>query len=326
MMTLTRLPVMLFVIGFLTIGLYATSSAFAGTNNGFDLTGSLIPENQIFGGGPAKNGIPSIDQPEFISASDVRFLKKDDRILGIEIGGISRAYPIKIMNWHEIVNDHIDKVYFTVTYCPLCGTGMAFSAQLNNKKLKFGVSGLLYNSDVLLYDRETESLWSQIMAQAVTGQYKGTHLQVLALEHTTWSAWKQAHPDTEVLSTKTGYRRNYDRDPYQGYEKSTGIYFSVSNTAPTSYHPKERVLGVTIDGISKAYPFVELNKNGVPRFIDKINKTPLTVHWDQKNQSGFITTEQGQKIPIVQSYWFAWFTFHPYTLVYQADKYMEITE
>jgi len=300
----------------LTTVLLYSISACAEEKNGFVLDQGLIPPQQIFKGGPAKDGIPAIDQPVFISARDADVLQPDDRILGIEINGVARAYPISILNWHEIVNDSIDDTAYTITYCPLCGTGMAFSRSVNGQTLSFGVSGLLYNSDVLLFDRESESLWSQILGKAVTGKYKGTKLGMLPVRHTTWSDWKRHHPSTLVLSTETGYTREYDRNPYSGYEKSHDLYFPVQTKAPASYHPKETVIGLTADGSYKAYPFIELNKNNENRFTDSFNGKTYIIHWNKNEQTGYITDVDGILIPVIQGYWFAWYAFHPDTRVF----------
>jgi hypothetical protein len=293
-------------------------NTLAEVKNGFDLSGSLVPETQIFRGGPEKDGIPAIDKPSFVSVRKARFMKDSDRVLGIEIAGMARAYPIKILNWHEIVNDHIGREQFSITYCPLCGTGMAFSARVEDKKLDFGVSGLLYNSDVLLYDRQTGSLWSQIMQQAVTGEYKGTRLKGIPLLHTSWADWKSKHPDTKVLSTKTGARRNYDNNPYKGYSTSRHLLFPVYSKAPETFHPKERVLGIEINGKFKAYPFIELNKNALARFPDVFNDAELEIHWDKENLSGAVF-HNNKNVTVTQAFWFAWFAFHPQTIVYMAD-------
>jgi len=314
MHVLSRFSAILLITSF-----FSAIAALAGTKNGFDLSGALIPENHIFAGGPAKDGIPAIDNPRFVDADAARFMRNNDRILGITIAGVSKAYPVKILNWHEIINDKTGDELFTITFCPLCGTGMAFSSQVNGQNLSFGVSGLLYNSDVLLYDRETESLWSQIMSTAVTGKFKGTKLKPLPLEHTSWGAWKQSHPNTSILSIKTGYWRDYDKSPYAGYEKSEHIMFPVAHKAPDTYHPKERVLGLNINGVSKAYPFIELNKHGKSSFTDVINNTSVNIRWDQQHQAGTVFTTKGQKqLPVTEGFWFAWFAFHPDTLVFHA--------
>lgn len=287
--------------------------------NGFKLDDALIPVTQIFSGGPGKDGIPSIDSPKFASVRDASFIADSDRVLGITINGVSKAYPIKILNWHEIVNDSVGDVFYAITYCPLCGTGMAFDSRINQQVLSFGVSGLLYNSDVLLYDRETKSLWSQLLSKAVTGQSKGTILKTFPVQHTTWLDWKRNYPSSRVLSKNTGYWRAYARDPYAGYEKSDHLYFPVFNAAPKLYHPKERVIGLAVKGKYKAYPFVELNKNNEDVFEDTVNEQSFSVHWNSEQQSGYIMNSDEKMVPVVQSYWFAWYAFHPDTDVFKSD-------
>lgn len=306
------------LINIITTVILLPSTVYAKEINGFILDDALIPASQIFSGGPDKDGIPSIDNPTFVKARKADFLDNRDRVLGITLNGISRAYPIKILNWHEIVNDSIDDIYYTITYCPLCGTGVAFDSNINGQVLNFGVSGLLYNSDVLLYDRETQSLWSQLLSQAVTGKYKGTKLKTLPVMHTTWSNWKRHHPSTLVLSNNTGYRRSYDRDPYSGYAQSKNLYFPVFNKAPKKYHPKENVMGLASGNNFKAYPFIELNRLDKDKFVDSINGKSFTIYWNKKDQSGYILDESGIVVPTVQSYWFAWFAFHPETNVFSG--------
>jgi len=294
--------------------------ALAERKNGFDLSNALVPSKKILRGGPPKGGIPAIDKPRFVSAENANFLSPKDRVLGIWLDNTAKAYPIKILNWHEIVNDSIGDKPFMITYCPLCGTGIAFSSKINGGSIRFGVSGLLYNSDVLLYDRKTESLWSQIMQQAISGFYKGKKLDAIPLNHTTWKKWKETYPATLVLSVNTGFERDYGRNPYHAYNTSKQLYFPVSHTAPDTFHPKERVLGLKVGETVKAYPFVELNKNGKKEVIDKIDKTTYTIHWDIKNQSGKIFDYQKNEVPVVQAFWFAWYAFYPKTFVFRASK------
>lgn len=166
--------------------------------NGFQLDGASVPVAEVHRGGPPRDGIPALDHPIFIPASKAKFLRDDDFVLGVAIGDFVRAYPISILNWHEVVNDHFGTEAVAVTFCPLCGTGMAFSARVDGRELSFGVSGLLYNSDVLLYDRQSKSLWSQILAEAVAGPMKGHKLEFLPTAHTSWLQWRTRHPLTEV--------------------------------------------------------------------------------------------------------------------------------
>ena len=286
--------------------------------NGFDISEAAVPSAEILQGGPPRDGIPAIDHPQFVRVKEAGFLQAEDRVLGIVISGKAKAYPIKILNWHEIVNDKINETHFMITYCPLCGTGVAFSANIGGKNKRFGVSGLLYNSDVLLYDRVTESLWSQIMGQAITGSLKGTRLQMLPLRHTNWSDWRNRYPETEVLSPVTGHQRDYNRNPYAGYEKSRRLYFNVAHTPPQRYHPKERVLGIQSGNVYKAYPFVELNRHDKSTFTDRINNRTYTIFWDVSNQSGSIQDSSGKTVPVIEGFWFAWYAFHPETQVFQV--------
>lgn len=304
------------LVAVLAVFLYTQKYGFAGSLNGFDLGDSLIPVNEILHGGPPRDGIPAIDKPKFLKSDEASFLQDDDRVLGMFLNGEARAYPIRILDYHEIVNDEFAGRGVVVSYCPLCGTGIAFDATVNNRPLNFGVSGLLYNSDVLLYDRQSDSLWSQIMGKAVSGSAKGQKLTRLQLDHTTWADWRTRHPETRVLSTDTGFSRNYSTSPYQGYEKSARLYFPVANSS-TRYHPKEVVIGLEYKGRFKAYPFVELAKNDKASITDDINGEQVTVRFDIEHRSGNIVDSQGREIPTFTSFWFAWAAFHPETAVYQ---------
>jgi len=309
---------LLTLIGLLAGILVYKFAASAGPSNGFDLSNSLLPREQILHGGPPRDGIPALSNPKLIKPQAADYLEPTDRVVGVTLKGQSRAYPIAILNWHEIVNDSIDDQRFAVTYCPLCGTAVAFDATIDGKATDFGVSGLLYNSDVLLYDRDTESLWSQILNQSIAGQRVGKKLVAIPISHTTWRDWLDKHPDTLVLSDDTGYSRDYRRDPYAGYEESRYTYFAVTNQAPENYHPKEIVVGLGSDGVYKAYPFVELDKQGKSRFSDTINGTRFNFDWDSANRSITITDAAGNLIAGIQGFWFAWFAFHPDTQVFKA--------
>jgi len=299
--------------GFLLLML---STASAESMNGFRLDDALIPVNDIKKGGPPRDGIPSLDYPEFIAADDANYLKGRDRVLGVSINGTARAYPIRILNYHEIVNDVIGGTPVVVTYCPLCGSGTAFEATIDGRSHEFGVSGLLYNSDVLMYDRETASLWSQLMVQAVTGPMKGTRLQQLPLSNSSWEEWVERHPDTRVLSNDTGYSRNYRVDPYPNYGRDGKLYFPVTNSSK-KYRRKEIVMGLEIDGRFKAYPFKELKK-GAGRFDDEFAGEAFSVEFDAKHRTARVLEADGSEIPTTTAFWFAWYAFHPETDIHKA--------
>jgi len=307
-------PVLLSI--FLAMYLIPDNILHAQTKNGFDISNASIPVNEIKQGGPPRDGIPSIDNPRFNTASQAdNWLNDDDRILAIEHNGKAKAYPIRILVYHEIANDKINGKPIVVSYCPLCGTGMIFDANVAGSVKEFGVSGLLYNSDVLMYDRQTESLWSQIEMTAVSGRLKGTELKPLPMEHTTWGAWKEKHPNSLVLSRDTGFRRNYNRTPYPGYESSSRVFFPVAHQN-SDYHPKEWVVGVELNGEAKAYPFKELKKANTP-FDDTVGGKEITIHFDKSSNSAFVTEKDGEKIPSLMAYWFAWHTFHPNAKVFK---------
>jgi hypothetical protein len=259
-----------------------------------------------------------LNQPRFVSASDAAFMRKKNRVIGIEFDGEARAYPIKILNYHEVVNDRINGESLVISYCPLCGTGMVFHAQAEDQVLNFGVSGLLYNSDVLLYDRQTESLWSQIMGQAVSGPMKGARLKLVVASHTSWHDWKKQHPDTLVLSIDTGYKRSYELDPYAGYDRTNRLFMPISHDNH-QYMRKSLTLGLEIDGHYKAYPFKELRKSP-PEFNDHFANLDITIQFDRKNKTARVLDKNGKEIPTVVAYWFAWFTFHPETEIYTVAK------
>lgn len=284
--------------------------------NGFDLAGALVPVEEILHGGPPKDGIPAIDRPNFVAARDAAELRPDEMVLGIVRNGIAKAYPIRILNWHEVINDRFGAEDVVVTFCPLCGSGMAFKSNAGSRALRFGVSGLLYNSDVLLYDRETLSLWSQIRATAVAGPLKGIALDAVPVLHSTWADWRARHRETLVLSRQTGFSRDYDRNPYAGYEKSAELIFPVRFRA-AGFHPKELVLGIVIDGKAKAYPFVELAK-GAREVADTVAGRAIRIRYSREHRSAEAFDVNGQPLAATTLFWFAWAAFNPATEIYRA--------
>ncbi|WP_152041015.1 DUF3179 domain-containing protein [Salinigranum salinum] len=201
--------------------------------------------DRTLSGGPPKDGIPSVDQPTFWSASEADdFLEPGDVVFGVAGEEDVKAYPQRILVWHEIANDTIDGENVTVSYCPLTGTALGFF----RGETTFGVSGRLVNSNLVMYDRETDSRWPQVLATAMSGPFQGRSLTEFPITWTTWGRWKEAHPDTVVLSEDTGHVRNYNRDPYGQYNPRRG-YYSNQNTlfSPLSrddtYREKEVVIG-----------------------------------------------------------------------------------
>jgi hypothetical protein len=295
--------------------LIALPIAGAVAQNGFDLSNASVPRNEIVPGGPPRDGIPSIDHPQFIKPSEVNFLRDDDRVLSVKINNDVRAYPLRILNWHEIVNDQVGDHAIAITYCPLAGAGIVFDRRVNGRKLSFGVSGLLYQSDLVMSDRETQSLWPQIAMKAVSGVQAGAELRWLPSENMTWHAWREAYPHGKVLSTATGHARDYTHDAYAGYARSSETMFPLRWTR-TELGKKDWVIGVIVNGQAKAYP-VELVKQNTP-IEDKIRNEQIRISYGTAASKPEVTrSANGEPIASTMAYWFAWQAFYPSTELYQ---------
>ncbi len=280
---------------------------------GFDVSNASIPVNKIISGGVGKNAIPSINRPRFIQVDEVDFLYDNDQVVSVTSGGETRAYPIRILDHHEVVNDSIGEDHFAVTYCPLCGTAMVFDRKIGTELKFFGVSGLLYNSDVLMYDRETESLWSQLGMKAVAGPMLDTTLKWRNSAMMKWEAWKARYPDGEVLSTKTGFSREYGDNAYTEYRRSRSTMFPVP-TYRKDLKQKEWVFGIIVGGRPKAYQAAHfpVGRN----LSDVVNGKNIVLHLDpQSHEFKVQDLATGEAIPSVLVYWFAWQAFYPETEV-----------
>lgn len=311
----------------------------------------IIPLDKIRGGGPPKDGIPSIDNPVFAEVSDSNLMSDSDIVIGLEVNGEAKAYPLFILVWHEIVNDKVGGIPVSVTYCPLCYTSQVFERVINGQEIEFGTSGKLYNSNLLMYDRFTESYWSQSLGMAVTGPLSGYNLKTIPFDLITWGDWKKLHSDTLVLTTDTGHIRSYATDPYGNYYTEPRIMFPVENS-DDRMHPKEIIIGFNQDGIYKAYKQEDIESNKV--INDFVGLTPImliSVH-DQNSRifqrtvddqllefvydNGMLIDSQTesmwtyngmaisgpmagtvlQRMPIHPGFWFEWVAFHPDTIVY----------
>jgi hypothetical protein len=175
----------------------------------------LIPEDQIFSGA-GRDEIPSIDNPSFISTGEVTFMKDDELILGIKIGGEGRGYPHQILNYHEIVNDKVADTPVAVTFCPLTGSGMAWNRTVEGQEVTFGVSGLIHKNNLIAYDRESNNFWSQMLERSVKGSLQGQKTGSYQIIEMNWATWKEAFPESKILSGETGFDRNYTIYPYGG--------------------------------------------------------------------------------------------------------------
>ncbi len=269
--------------------------------------------------------IPSIDQPQFVSVRLASFMQSNDLVIGFvfqensQSAPVVKAYPVKILNWHEIVNDVAGNTPIAVTYCPLCMTPRVFDRILDGKAVTFGVSGMLLNSNLVMYDRETKSLWSQFDGLALVGSKRDQKLQLYPSQLEKWSDWIKQYPQTQVLSEKTGYALPYNQYPYDDYEKNSDIYFPLEHI-DNRFPPKEVVFGIVLGNQEKVYPESELQKalpNG-GSFSDQFAGKNLTVSYDKKT---FNVTDAQTREQILNtvSYYFTWAAFYPNTEIYQAQ-------
>jgi hypothetical protein len=224
------------------------------------LPAPLVDPARVVSGGPPPDGIPPVDEPRFLPASDVPWLTDDEPVVSLSIGDEHRAYPVQVMVWHEIVNDTVDGMPVSITYCPLCNSALAFDRRRDDRLMTFGTSGKLYLSDLVMYDRQTESLWSQIEGRAIAGVQTGAQLARVPVQTVTWGQWRQAHPDGWVLSRDTGASRDYGRNPYVGYDEEATDPFLFDGEADPRFEPKERVLGLGGAADPVAVPLAALSR------------------------------------------------------------------
>jgi len=260
-------------------------------------------------GCPARDCIPSIDAPKYLAAEEAK-LSDDDIVVTLSYEGEYRAYPTRILDHHEIVNDTIAGTPLAITWCPLCGSAVGIHRQVGDSVTEFGVSGVLYNSDLVLYDRATGTLWDQIEAKGIVGPMTGEQLRLIPVSMTKWGRWRQAHPDTLVLSTDTGFEEDYSTDRFAEYRDSTRLFMPVSNS-DDRMHPKTVVYGFELEGGSIAFDAALLEEN-MSYSHDLDGQT-----WELRaGDDGAVTLRDPDQESVyapIRLFWFAWYTFHPQT-------------
>ena len=216
----------------------------------------LIPSDQVYDGGPGKDGIPALSNPPFVDVAAVDFLAPNDLVIGYRVGDVIKAYPHPILDWHEIANDKVGGQSVAITYCPLTGSALAWSRVINGGTTTFGVSGKLYNNNLMPYDRETDSYWSQLRMDCVNGEHIGTQADVFQVVETTWQTWQVMFPGSRVMSNNTGIysAQRYANYPYGSYRTDTRIIFPLpSGSTDRRLHVKERLAGVVADDMARVY-------------------------------------------------------------------------
>jgi hypothetical protein len=229
--------------------------------------------------GQTKDGIPAIDRPVFIEPVKATFLDPREPVVALEIAGDARAYPLQILIWHEIVNDTVGGIPVMVTFCPLCNTSIVFERTVAGKVLDFGTTGLLRGSDLVMYDRQTESWWQQITGEALVGEFAGTLLDVVPSAIVSWEDFVSAFPGGLVLSLDTGFDRPYGRNPYVGYDRVDQQPFLFEGETDPRLLPMERVVAVERNGETVAYPFSRLEEH--PVVYDRVGGAEIVVVFEK---------------------------------------------
>ena len=257
----------------------------------------LIERSELLDGGPPPDGIPPIDEPSFHRAGDVDFLADTEPVLAVEVDGEARAYPVQIMIWHEIVNDTFGDLPVTITYCPLCNTAVGFDRRLaDGRVLSFGTSGKLFRSSLVMYDRQTESLWAHFDGRALAGVLTGTELERIPVQTVSWGDWSEQHPDGLVLSRDTGVSRDYGRNPYPGYDVVGDEPFLFEGELDDRLPAKERIVGVGLDDDPTAVRLAPLLDRGV--ITTDLDGRPVVV-WARSGTTSALdadTIEEGRDV------------------------------
>lgn len=241
-----------------------------------DLSRHNIDLSELKSGGPSKDGIPSIDNPSFVDISDAGdWIDDQEPVISLVHGAEARAYPLQILTFHEIVNDQIGGTPVAVTFCPLCYSAIVFKRTLDGESVEFGVSGLLRNSDLVMYDRKTETLWQQFTGKAIVGSRAGETLQKLPAQIISFEQFAEAHPNGSVLSRETGYNRSYGQNPYAGYDDVEKTPFAYDGPVDERLPPMAKVVALTLGDTHKAYPYSVTKKKRV--LNDSVADRPVAV-------------------------------------------------
>jgi hypothetical protein len=315
----TLWPEYLFLDDSVACTLAQQSPAREASSAPFDLRKASVSREEIMAGGPAKDGIPALTRPKMLSVEDAKYLSPADRVIGISMAGESKAYPLRILNHHEIVNDVVGETPVAVTFCPLCDSVAVFDRKTPIGEREFGVSGLLYNSNVLMYDRQgqPESLWSQLQGRGISGAGLDKSLQSLPVEVTAWADWRERHPQTTVMSPETGHVRDYDRNPYEGYADGEDLMFPVKPSSKR-FAAKMPVLGLWSETKSLAVPANAFGDADQTFDVELNGKRASLSYSAQHHSIRVVKADEG--VQWMYAYWFAWYAFHPDTTVYTKPQ------
>lgn len=255
------------------------------------------------GSADPRDQIPPIDEPAFETVRDAsEWLDDREPVALFELNGEARAYPLRILTWHEIVNDEVGGTPVVITYCPLCNSALAFDRRVAGTTLTFGTSGLLRNSDLVMWDRQTESLWQQVTGEGIVGELAGEQLEFLPLTLVSWKDFREAFPEGRVLSQDTGFSRSYGNNPYEFYDSSSRP-FLFNGEIDDRYPAMERVVGVLIGDAAKGYPFSVIKEERAVN--DDLGGEPIVVFWGSEDTASALSDAeipQGRAIGVGVAY------------------------
>ncbi len=253
-----------------------------------DFSRHTVPYAEVLSGGPPKDGIPALDNPRFIGVAAADWLEAREPVVLVEAGGAAKAYPLQVLTWHEIVNDEVGGVPIAVTFCPLCNTAIGFKREFDAQVLDFGTTGRLRYSNLIMYDRQTETWWQQATGEALAGRYAGSRLEFYPANIVSWEEFRTAYPHAEVLSRDTGYRRAYGRNPYAGYDDVNNTPFLYRGPrTPEALPAMARVLTVDLEEETVAYPYAALAEHSV--INDTVAGQPVALFWQAGTASALDT-------------------------------------
>ena len=244
----------------------------------------MVPYGDILSGGVARDVIPPIDAPKFVAAAEAdAWLKDREPVVVYTNDGDVRAYPLQILTWHEIANDVVGGRPVAVTFCPLCNSSLVFDRDVLGATMRFGVSGNLRNSDLIMWDDVTESWWQQLTGEAIVGDLAGLALEALPAQLIGYAEFKASFPNGVVLGRDTGFRRDYGRNPYPGYDSASGSPFLFRGRVDDRLRAGERVVAIALGGEATAYAFTHLRTVGVVN--DVVGGLPVVVLWSPETAS-----------------------------------------
>ena len=284
--------------------------------NGFDLSNARVPVGEIVEGGPPRDAIGAVSDPAFVSPDEALWVEAPNPVLGVVVGESAHCYPEHLMDRHQIVDDELDDRPVVVTWDPLAGSPRAYDRQVDGRTLTFGVSGLVYNHNFLLFDRETDSLWVQFTGEAISGPLAGKRLAPLAIRREPYAVWRERYPQTQVLARPDPKRLDYRHNPYLRYITDDQAIFPVK-AEDFRFHQKEIVLGIRAGGVTRAYLGSLMTAAG-GKAVDEVGGAKVRITYDPGE--GVFGYDVPPGVEADEAYWLAWKAFYPDTEIWHEPE------